>query len=315
MPLSRHIFKAPTRFYKTGVVFLAYLNGHQGHFIMVGGQQSARSLLHLAELFRLADAAGLLADPELAACARMRAVLRVHGIESCMRRARRSRRLMRDLTRDTRLLSINTATLRAQWDAPGDRRHRARPASAGSRPGATRWPMGVAGPRRRSAPGLTVTGLCRGGMFPASTGRPRAAIDDNRRAVDEAAAIGARCLVLVVGGLAPDSRGPHRCARHGARRHRALLHHARAAGMPLAIEPLHPMYAADRACVNTLAQANDLCDELGRGLGVAVDVYHVWWDPALDARDRARRRRRPPPRLSHLRLAGADAGTCSTIAA
>jgi hypothetical protein len=80
VPLSRHVFAAPTRFYKTGVVFLAWLNGHQTHFTMVGGQQSARSLLHLSQLFRLTDAAGLLRDPELAA-ARMRAFLRVHGIE------------------------------------------------------------------------------------------------------------------------------------------------------------------------------------------------------------------------------------------
>ncbi|WP_324762641.1 dihydrodipicolinate synthase family protein [Sinorhizobium meliloti] len=80
VPLSRHIFKAPTRFYKTGVVFLAYLNGLQDHFVMIGGQQSARSLVHLAELFRLADKAGVLTDPELAA-ARMRRVLAVHGVE------------------------------------------------------------------------------------------------------------------------------------------------------------------------------------------------------------------------------------------
>ena len=80
VPLSRHIFRAPTRFYKTGVVFLAYLNGHQDHFVMVGGQQSARSIRHLAELFRLADAAGVLADPDLAV-SRMKAVLAVHGIE------------------------------------------------------------------------------------------------------------------------------------------------------------------------------------------------------------------------------------------
>ncbi|HEX2649009.1 MAG TPA: dihydrodipicolinate synthase family protein [Burkholderiales bacterium] len=79
VPLSRHIFKAPTRFYKTGVVFMAWLNGHQDHFVMVGGQQSARSILHLAELFRLADAAGLLGDPALA-CARMKQLLGVHGI-------------------------------------------------------------------------------------------------------------------------------------------------------------------------------------------------------------------------------------------
>jgi hypothetical protein len=79
VPLSRHIFRAPTRFYKTGIVFMAYLNGHQDHFAMVGGQQSARSLLHLCELFRLADAAGLLSDPGRAV-ERMRRVLAVHGL-------------------------------------------------------------------------------------------------------------------------------------------------------------------------------------------------------------------------------------------
>jgi hypothetical protein len=78
VPLSRHIFKAPTRFYKTGVVFMAWLNGHQDHFVMVGGQQSARHILHFAELFRLADAAGLLTDPPLA-CARMKQLLGMHG--------------------------------------------------------------------------------------------------------------------------------------------------------------------------------------------------------------------------------------------
>jgi hypothetical protein len=81
VPLSRHIFKAPTRFYKTGVVFMAYLNGLQDHFVMVGGQESARSTLHLAELFRLADAAGLLADPDRAAT-RMRGVMATHGVEA-----------------------------------------------------------------------------------------------------------------------------------------------------------------------------------------------------------------------------------------
>ena len=81
VPLSRHIFRAPTRFYKTGVVFMAYLNGHQDHFTMVGGQESARSTLHLAELFRLADAAGLLRDPELTT-RRMRTVLAARGIEA-----------------------------------------------------------------------------------------------------------------------------------------------------------------------------------------------------------------------------------------
>lgn len=80
VPLSRHIFRSPTRFYKTGVVFMAWLNGHQSHFTMLGGQQSTRSILHFSELFRLADAAGLLHDPDLAA-ARMRSLLAVHGVE------------------------------------------------------------------------------------------------------------------------------------------------------------------------------------------------------------------------------------------
>jgi hypothetical protein len=79
VPLSRHIFKAPTRFYKTGIVFLAWLNGLQDHFIMVGGQESARSLLHLAELFRLADQARVLHDPDLAA-SRMNKLLAMHGL-------------------------------------------------------------------------------------------------------------------------------------------------------------------------------------------------------------------------------------------
>ncbi len=81
VPLSRHIFRAPTRFYKTGVVFMAYLNGHQDHFTMVGGQESARSTLHLAEIFRLADTAGLLRNPDMA-LARMRTVMAIRGVDA-----------------------------------------------------------------------------------------------------------------------------------------------------------------------------------------------------------------------------------------
>jgi len=135
--------------------------------------------------------------------------------------------------------------------------------------------------------GLRVSGLCRGGMFPAvdAPGR-QAAIDDNRRALDEAVALGAECLVLVVGGLPSGSRDLAGARRMVADGIAAILEPARAAAMPLAIEPLHPMYAADRACVNTLGQALDLCDALGDGVGVAVDVYHVWWDPDLEAQIR-----------------------------
>jgi sugar phosphate isomerase/epimerase len=130
---------------------------------------------------------------------------------------------------------------------------------------------------------MTVTGLCRAGLFPAAddAGR-RAAIEENKRAIDEAVAIGARCVIIVGGGLPAGSKdiaGAHAQVRDGLAE---ILPYARAAKMPLALEPLHPMFAADRAVVNTLTHANDLCDALGAGLGVAVDVYHVWWDPNLE---------------------------------
>ena len=138
------------------------------------------------------------------------------------------------------------------------------------------------------ANGLTVTGLCRGGMFtaPDAAGR-KAALEDNLRAIDEAHAIGARCLVLVAGGLAAGSKDIAAAREQVREGIAAMLPHARAAGVPLAIEPLHPMQAAERACVNTLGQALDLCDALdpqkSGAVGVAVDVYHVWWDPQLEA--------------------------------
>ena len=124
--------------------------------------------------------------------------------------------------------------------------------------------------------GLVVSGYCRGGMFPATDrdGR-RAALDDNRRAVDEALALRAQCLILVVGGLpkgrdgkidSKDLAGAREMVRDGIGE---LLLYARDAGMPLAIEPLHPMYAADRACVNTMIRKRS-ARELGPGLG-AID--------------------------------------------
>ena len=129
---------------------------------------------------------------------------------------------------------------------------------------------------------LQVTGVCRGGMFPAETPEGRQIqIDDNLRAIDEAAALNADCLVLVVGGLpgaSKDLPGARQMVTDGIA---AMLPHAKASGVKIAIEPLHPMYAADRACVNTLDQALDICEMLGETVGVAIDVYHVWWDPNL----------------------------------
>lgn len=193
---------------------------------------------------------------------------------------------MRDLSNDTKLLSLNTATVDPLWSLreciDGCLRH-GLGAIGPWRHKLAEWEVGAAA-KAIADSGLIVSGLCRGGMFPAAdAGRRQAAMDDNRRAVDEAVALGARCLVLVVGGLPPGSKdigGARQQVHDGIA---TVLEHARAARMPLAIEPLHPMYAAERACVNTLAQANDLCDQLGDGVGVAVDVYHVWWDPNLEA--------------------------------
>ena len=132
------------------------------------------------------------------------------------------------------------------------------------------------------ANGLRLTGFCRGGFFPAVDGSAREkALDDNKRAIDEAAELGADCLVLVVGGLPGASKNLDAARRMVEEGIAAVLPHARAAQVPLAIEPLHPMYAADRACVNTLGHALDICEKLGPGVGVAIDVYHVWWDPDL----------------------------------
>jgi sugar phosphate isomerase/epimerase len=190
---------------------------------------------------------------------------------------------MRDLSRDLKWLAINTATVKS-WSLQQVVEGCARAGIGAIAP--WRDMVQACGPARAGrlirASGLTVTCLCRGGMFTAAdeVGR-QAALEDNRRAVDEAVAIGAGSLVLVVGGLPPGSKdlaGAHAQVRDGIAE---LLPYARQAGMPLAVEPLHPMTAADRACVNTLGHANDLCDELGEGLGIALDVYHVWWDPDL----------------------------------
>ncbi|OGA24005.1 MAG: endonuclease [Betaproteobacteria bacterium RIFCSPLOWO2_02_FULL_67_19] len=194
---------------------------------------------------------------------------------------------------DPQRLSLNTATVREQWTLAqaieGCARHGIRGISPW-RDKLDRLGAAEAARRIRDA-GLTVTGLCRGGMFPARTQAARAAaIRDNRKAIDDAATIGAKCLVLVVGGLPEGSRDLAAAREQVAEGIAAILPHARRCGVPLAIEPLHPMYAAERACVNTLSQALDLCDALDPkktgALGVAVDVYHVWWDPDLQAQIR-----------------------------
>lgn len=207
---------------------------------------------------------------------------------------------MRDFSQDTRWLSINTATIRksrgVDLPLPDIIEACVRRGIRAISP--WRDQVHAAGLARISqlvrTHGMELSGYCRGGMFPAADAAGlKAARDDNRRAVDEAAELRAPCVVLVVGGLpgALQGRAAHKditLARSQVRDGIAeMLEYAKQARMPLAIEPLHPMYAADRACVNTLEQALDLCDALDPGrtgaLGVAVDVYHTWWDPKLEA--------------------------------
>jgi sugar phosphate isomerase/epimerase len=182
-------------------------------------------------------------------------------------------------------LSINMATVREQWNLKQCLEGFARHGIGGL--AVWREPLQKVGVREGAKmirdSGLGVSGLCRAGYFAANdaAGRERA-IDEFRRAIDEAAEIRADCVITVAGGLPEGSKdlaGARRQVWEGTAR---VLEFARTAGVKLAVEPLHPMYAADRCCINSLAQALDLCDALGEGIGVAVDCYHVWFDPELE---------------------------------
>lgn len=129
--------------------------------------------------------------------------------------------------------------------------------------------------------GLAVPALVRGGFFPGKTATERQqAIDENRGIIDEAVTIGADMVVLVVGAVPGLPLAEAR--KHVVDGLAAVLPDAQSAGVQLAIEPLHPMYAGDKSCINTMAQAREACDAIGDAMvGIAVDVYHVWWDPAL----------------------------------
>ena len=194
VPLSRHLFAAPTQFYKTGVVFLAYLNGHQDHFTMVAGlekrplDRTPRRSIPLGRSSRPSRRPGNRRPPH----------------EGSDGRARRPVMGLRDFSHNDRWLSINTATLRRQGDLIQILEGCAR---AGIRAVAP-WRDQVAAIGIERAARclhdnqLALSGYCRGGMFPADPVRRQAVRDDNRRAVDEALALGAPCIVLVVGGLA-----------------------------------------------------------------------------------------------------------------
>lgn len=129
--------------------------------------------------------------------------------------------------------------------------------------------------------GLTVVSLCRGGFFPASDpAKRKEAIDDNKKAIDEAAELGTNLIVLVCGADPQQSLEDSRKQIHDGISE--IVSYSSSAGVRLAIEPLHPMYADARSAINTLAQANDMAEALhSEWVGVAIDVYHLWWDPML----------------------------------
>jgi len=203
---------------------------------------------------------------------------------------------MRDFSGGVAHLSINTATVRKQLALPAIIEACARRGIRAIDP----WRDQVAAAglaavaRQIKDAGVVLSGYCRGGFFTAAdaTGL-RDALEDNRKAIDEAKALDAPCLVMVAGSLPGALQGSPASKDIGLARAQVLdgmsatLEYARQVGMPLAIEPLHPMQAAERACINTLEQALDICDALDPGrsgmLGVALDVYHVWWDPKLDS--------------------------------
>lgn len=138
--------------------------------------------------------------------------------------------------------------------------------------------------RQTREAGMDVVSLCRGGFFPsASTAGRQAAIDDNLKAIEQAHAVGAPLIVLVCGAVPGQPLAESR--KQITEGIAAVLPAAEQAGVKLAIEPLHPMYADDRSAVNTMRQAHEICDALGspKTIGIAVDVYHVWWDPELKA--------------------------------
>ena len=143
------------------------------------------------------------------------------------------------------------------------------------------WRHKLKGTEMQRDSGISVSSLCRGGMFPALTSADRQSrIDDNLHAIDEAVAIGAPTLVLVC-GPAPDRdiSGARTMVAEGIA---AIVHHARAAGVKLGIEPLHPMFAADRSVITKLAEANTLAAQFDAAVvGVVIDTFHVWWDSDL----------------------------------
>jgi sugar phosphate isomerase/epimerase len=196
---------------------------------------------------------------------------------------------MRSLEGNPQLCAINTATL--GFSAPLDEVIEA----------IARQGFGGIAPWRREVEGhdvkaiadhirdakLKVTGYCRSTFIPAQTANEfRTNVEANKRAIVDAATLSAENFIMVVGSLPEGSKDLKAARRQVAEATAELLEHGKAHGVRIALEPLHPVYAADRSCLSTIDEALDLCDRLApaseKMLGVCLDVYHIWWDPALE---------------------------------
>ncbi len=276
VPLSRLIFRAPTQFYKTGIVFLAWLNGHQDHFVMVGGAQSMRPITYFCGILPPGR------PSRTAAPSRSRR-------EANAPASRGLWPLMRVLAGHPEHCAINTATFGFQDPIEKVIDAVARRGYGGIAP----WRREIEGhdigaiARRIRDAGLQVTGYCRSTYIPAGDQKSFAAnIESNKRAIDDAATLGAFCFVMVVGSLPVGSKDIAAARAQVAEATAVLLEHGRQAGVRIALEPLHPVYAAERSCLTLLSEALDICgsiegDAADPWLGTCVDVYHVWWDPNL----------------------------------
>jgi sugar phosphate isomerase/epimerase len=196
---------------------------------------------------------------------------------------------MRDLGRDLTACAINTATFGFQAPIEETIEAVARAGFGGIAP----WRREVEGrdikaiARRIRDAGLSVPGYCRSTYIPAASHDGfEANVEDNRRAIADAATLGAQCFVMVVGGLPEGSKNLAAARLQVADATARLAAHGRREGVRVALEPLHPVYAAERSCLSLLSQALDICDAIEEPsdapwLGVCLDVYHLWWDPRL----------------------------------
>jgi sugar phosphate isomerase/epimerase len=198
---------------------------------------------------------------------------------------------MRDLAANPKLFSINSATLGYQVPIEKVIDEVTRAGFGGLSP----WRREVEGydvraiARQMREAGLKVPSYCRSTYLPAATAAQFAAnVADNKAALEDAAILGASCFMMVVGGLPAGSKDIAAARAQVKEASAALAEHGQKLGVKIALEPLHPVYAADRSCLTLLGEALDCCDEINHpNLGVCIDAYHVWWDPNL-TRDVAR---------------------------